>query len=212
MLAPCLLFAKVWTDYNNNISVLDVLHCLKATWYKWRFECWLVSYWEIMHYFPFYVKWGKLFLNTELLRKPLHHWLQKVSIGSTKSEDKGTAKCQKICISNRKTNLKPWDRNLHTSKPKTEVQPILCTTTLPYTIDNLKRNIDIMNRELSQTLREARSNDLYRNSTKSYHRAKFHTPSTWSIKWKAKYRTTHFSHFIHHIITRFHILRRYRMI
>ena len=119
--------------------------------------------------------------------------------------------CVCVCVSNRKTHLKPWDRNLHTSKPKTEVQPMLCTATLPQTVDNLKRNIDQMNSELSQTLRKARSNDLYRNSTKSYHRTKFHTPSTRSIKRKAKYRATHFSHFIHHIITRFHILRRYRM-
>jgi len=77
---------------------------------------------------------------------------------------------------------------------------MLYTATLPQTIDNLKRNIDIMNRELLQTLRKARSNDLHRISTKSYHRTKFHTPNTWSIKRKAKYRATHFSHFIHHII------------
>ena len=70
---------------------------------------------------------------------------------------------------------------------------MLCTATLPQTTDNLKRNIDIMNRELSQTLREARSSDLYRISTKSYHHTKFHTPRTWSIKRKAKYgrRSSH---------------------
>lgn len=63
---------------------------------------------------------------------------------------------------------------------------MLCTATIHQTIHSLKRNIDIMNGELSQTLREARYNDLYRISTKSYYHSKFHTPSTWSIKRKAK--------------------------